>query len=87
MPTNFGEIYFAVLLHAKTTALVSVIEESINQYDFSVDDSNCLYHVIDADILQKCLLYASTGVTTEFKLDQQYTSELANAINLINRIC
>jgi hypothetical protein len=86
MPTTFGEIYFAVLLHAKTKALISVTEDSVNQYDFSVDDSNSLYHVIDADILQKCLLYASTGATTEFKLDHQYTDELANAINLINRI-
>jgi hypothetical protein len=84
--TIFGEIYFAVLLHAKTTARVNAIEQSVSTYDFSLDDSECLYHVIDADILQKCLLYSSTGVTTEFKLDQQYTDELANAINLINRI-
>jgi hypothetical protein len=86
MSAPVGEIYFAVLLHAKTTARVNAIEHLVTAYDFSLDDSNCLYHVIDAEILQKCLLYASTGLNTEFKIDQQHTDELANAINLINRI-
>lgn len=81
-PPN-GDIYVAVSLRASTTALINAIEEAITQYDFSLHDTNCSYHVIDAEILQKCLLYSSTDTKTEFKLDQQYTPLLSNAINLI----
>ena len=79
-----GEIYCAVLLRALTNAQLDASKIITNVYDFSVYDVEAPYHIIDASILKSCLLYSHSNGRFEFKIDSQYTSAFASAINLIN---
>ena len=81
-----GEIYCAVLLRALTNAQLDASKIITNVYDFSVYDVEAPYHIIDASILKSCLLYSHSNGRFEFKIDSQYTSAFASAINLINEI-